>query len=289
MTAARLAPAPGPRASRVAREPRARGRSRARSPAPARRRPAPPSPRRALLDVSATSGRRAGEEHVRLVAVGADRDEMGAVLVHARDDRRPARGGARRAPTRARLGNRVASDLLHRLPVPAAVDWRAPARAPSRPPPHARHRCRPGAARARCTPRIAADEEDDDHDDEGPIRTIASVEMARGGVNMRASSLGSREAQRRGPPRGTAPIKSAATYSPRPLRAQVPSALRGLTALFGMGRGVAPSLSPPKSRETGAEGTPPAPELENCTVGRSPAPNAREPAEDQISVKPSNH
>ena len=33
--------------------------------------------------------------------------------------------------------------------------------------------------------------------------------------------------------------------------AQVPSALRGLTALFGMGRGVAPSLSPPKMVETG--------------------------------------
>ena len=32
--------------------------------------------------------------------------------------------------------------------------------------------------------------------------------------------------------------------------AQVPSALRGLTALFGMGRGVAPSLSPPKWVET---------------------------------------
>src|SRR5215217_9352701 len=36
---------------------------------------------------------------------------------------------------------------------------------------------------------------------------------------------------------------------------QVPSALRGLTALFGMGRGVAPSLSPPKSGEWGASRT----------------------------------
>ena len=33
---------------------------------------------------------------------------------------------------------------------------------------------------------------------------------------------------------------------------QVPSALRGLTALFGMGRGVALSLPPPKFGETGA-------------------------------------
>ncbi len=32
---------------------------------------------------------------------------------------------------------------------------------------------------------------------------------------------------------------------------QVPSALRGLTALFGMGRGVSPSQAPPKDCETG--------------------------------------
>jgi hypothetical protein len=47
------------------------------------------------------------------------------------------------------------------------------------------------------------------------------------------------------------------------LAGQVPSALRGLTALFGMGRGVSPSLSPPKSRETE-----PSPELENRTADR---------------------
>ena len=57
--------------------------------------------------------------------------------------------------------------------------------------------------------------------------------------------------------------------------AQVPSALRGLTALFGMGRGVAPSLSPPKNCETR-----PSADLENCTAW---------PGKIKISVKPSNH
>jgi hypothetical protein len=33
------------------------------------------------------------------------------------------------------------------------------------------------------------------------------------------------------------------------LASQVPSALRGLTALFGMGRGVSPSLKPPEKGE----------------------------------------
>src|SRR5215211_5826175 len=51
---------------------------------------------------------------------------------------------------------------------------------------------------------------------------------------------------------------------------QVPSALRGLTALFGMGRGVSPSLWPPKSCETARSPKgPPAPGgLENCTLAK---------------------
>ena len=68
--------------------------------------------------------------------------------------------------------------------------------------------------------------------------------------------------------------------------AQVPSALRGLTALFGMGRGVAPSLSPPKNGETRALA-----DLENCTHGLPPACTrlAGEQRKIKISVKPSNH
>jgi hypothetical protein len=68
--------------------------------------------------------------------------------------------------------------------------------------------------------------------------------------------------------------------------AQVPSALRGLTALFGMGRGVAPSLSPPKSGEAGALS-----DLENCTHGLPPerARRSGEQRKIKISVKPSNH
>jgi hypothetical protein len=40
----------------------------------------------------------------------------------------------------------------------------------------------------------------------------------------------------------------------RALSRQVPSALRGLTALFGMGRGVSPSLSPPTIGGTSGPG-----------------------------------
>src|ERR1700674_1675745 len=45
------------------------------------------------------------------------------------------------------------------------------------------------------------------------------------------------------------------------LASQVPSALRGLTALFGMGRGVSPSLKPPEKVER-----PRLPVLQNCTA-----------------------
>ena len=45
------------------------------------------------------------------------------------------------------------------------------------------------------------------------------------------------------------------------LAGQVPSALRGLTALFGMGRGVSPSLKPPEKDER-----PRLPVLQNCTA-----------------------
>src|SRR2546423_4586336 len=48
------------------------------------------------------------------------------------------------------------------------------------------------------------------------------------------------------------------------LAGQVPSALRGLTALFGMGRGVSPSLWPPKACETGWR----PPGLQNRTADR---------------------
>src|SRR6202521_5820240 len=49
------------------------------------------------------------------------------------------------------------------------------------------------------------------------------------------------------------------------LASQVPSALRGLTALFGMGRGVSPSLKPP---EKGERPRPPGPsKLHSATPG----------------------
>jgi hypothetical protein len=61
--------------------------------------------------------------------------------------------------------------------------------------------------------------------------------------------------------------------------AQVPSALRGLTALFGMGRGVAPSLSPPKNGETRALS-----DLENCTAWPGKIKNIRQALEPLVPV-----
>jgi len=51
------------------------------------------------------------------------------------------------------------------------------------------------------------------------------------------------------------------------LASQVPSALRGLTALFGMGRGVSPSLKPPEKDER-----PRLPVLQNCTAPQRVTP-----------------
>jgi hypothetical protein len=59
------------------------------------------------------------------------------------------------------------------------------------------------------------------------------------------------------------------------LASQVPSALRGLTALFGMGRGVSPSPRPPEKGER-----PPPAVLQNCTAPQRVS---------KISVKPSTH
>jgi hypothetical protein len=44
----------------------------------------------------------------------------------------------------------------------------------------------------------------------------------------------------------------AASYSPVPPSGTVPSALRGLTAVFGMGTGVTPSLWRPESLPSGS-------------------------------------
>src|SRR3984893_18479297 len=65
------------------------------------------------------------------------------------------------------------------------------------------------------------------------------------------------------------------------LASQVPSALRGLTALFGMGRGVSPSLKPPEKVER------PRPPKSFKTAQRH---NEHHNRLDQYkSVKPSNH
>ncbi len=65
----------------------------------------------------------------------------------------------------------------------------------------------------------------------------------------------------RGPPAGGPLRKTGGVLLSQALASQVPSALRGLTALFGMGRGVSPSPRPPESVER-----PPLRVLQNCTA-----------------------
>jgi hypothetical protein len=52
-----------------------------------------------------------------------------------------------------------------------------------------------------------------------------------------------------GPPAGDPYVKTGGVLLSQALASQVPSALRGLTALFGMGRGVSPSPKPPEKGE----------------------------------------
>jgi hypothetical protein len=48
---------------------------------------------------------------------------------------------------------------------------------------------------------------------------------------------------------GSCAVRTGGVLLSQALASQVPSALRGLTSLFGMGRGVSPSLKPPENRE----------------------------------------
>ena len=59
-------------------------------------------------------------------------------------------------------------------------------------------------------------------------------------------------------------VKTGGDLLSQALAGQVPSALRGLTSLFGMGRGVTLSLWPPRLDETERSW----PGLENRTVGK---------------------
>jgi hypothetical protein len=61
--------------------------------------------------------------------------------------------------------------------------------------------------------------------------------------------------------RGQVKQKTGGVLLSQVLADRVPSALRGLTALFGMGRGVSPSPRPPEKVEK-----PPLPVLQNCTA-----------------------
>jgi hypothetical protein len=63
------------------------------------------------------------------------------------------------------------------------------------------------------------------------------------------------------------------------LAGQVPSALRGLTALFGMGRGVSLSLKPPEKGER-----PASPVLQNCTAPQTSIKKIRQALDPLVPV-----
>src|SRR5262245_15999959 len=68
-------------------------------------------------------------------------------------------------------------------------------------------------------------------------------EVSRGWVKPRATSRGGPERTRAAPRGGLRLERTGGDLLSRAVARQVPSALRGLTALFGMGRGVSLSLS----------------------------------------------
>ena len=88
-----------------------------------------------------------------------------------------------------------------------------------------------------------------------------------------AAGPNSRQAARRRP---IASQKTGGVLLSQALASQVPSALRGLTALFGMGRGVSPSPKPPEKHERPR--LPGPSKLHSATAGTT-----------KKSVKPSTH
>ena len=79
----------------------------------------------------------------------------------------------------------------------------------------------------------------------GWCRSTATRTRARSrtpGCSSTGTAPTRRRRAQKEPPRGAAPMKTGGDLLSRALAGQVPSALRGLTSLFGMGRGVSPSL-----------------------------------------------
>ena len=227
-----------------------------------KRRPPPPrpgggsGPRHATVGTSSSASRSsrarvldplgdppvalAGEDHPRL-AVGAGGHEVGSVLLDARGDRPRGPAAGRRSsspgatprspPARRPPSCRGASPC--RAPAPARAPRRRLVRAPRRSVPGGgRGPARPAAPRKNRTTRTT--------------RTVTMISMVDTAAGTRTT---------KGRPGGRPKLNGGDLLS-QALASQVPSALRGLTALFGMGRGVSPSLSPPKTGETGPRPAP---------------------------------
>src|SRR3954454_22680201 len=95
------------------------------------------------------------------------------------------------------------------------------------------------------------------------------------GASLSIAPIHARRPYEKPPRRGGFDQKAGGDLLSQAVAHQVPSALRGLTALFGMGRGVSPSLWPPKSCGTDRP--------------RRGLKTARGPTRVKITVKPSTH
>ena len=131
-------------------------------------------------------------------------------------------------------------------------------------PRRARDRCRVTSRPARA--RVLAPEI------EHPLRDASVIVAAASASSHSAREQHEIRRAARGRPRSQ---KTGGVLLSQVLAGQVPSALRGLTALFGMGRGVSPSPKPPENIQR-----PPLPVLQNCTAPQQAS---------KISVKPSTH
>ena len=108
----------------------------------------------------------------------------------------------------------------------------------------------------------------------GARRVHHRARVSRRGLLVAVGALASGQNDD-GPPAGGPHRKTGGVLLSQVLSDQVPSALRGLTSLFGMGRGVSPSPKPPEKVERRPLRVP-----QNCT-----APHGHH----KKSVKPSAH
>ena len=177
----------------------------------------------------------AAAEHHPHAAIAVRGLEVRAILVHARAGRPRAQVqvGRTRAPDALSVSAWRAM-LLHGVAIPAPVGGAGRLeRVVGRRPDRAGRRGRAGGrARRDAPPKNSTHHEDGAAIDDRDRRSVR--------IDERAATWRPAESRTGG------------DLLSRALAGQVPSARRGLTALFGMGRGVSPSLVPPKMARGGS-------------------------------------